>query len=219
MKVWSIVSQKGGGGKTTLALHLAIAAAEDLKVLVIDLDPQQSAERWHAIRQRTTGNKDDPSVAAGPYTKLPEMLRIARKLGAELVLIDTPPKLDKAITAALAPATLALIPVKSSILDLQALEDCVRVVDYAKAKGKAVAIMNAVPTGRNKEATVKEVLRYASRHDLEAMPQWLSDLPAYAHGLRSGRGVTETDRNGTAAKEITALLEALWARDSEGTDG
>jgi chromosome partitioning protein len=213
--VWSIVSQKGGSGKTTLALHLAIAAAEGLKVLVIDLDPQQSAERWHAIRQRTTGSKDDPSIAAGPYTKLPEMLRVARKLGAELVLIDTPPKLDKAITAALAPATLGVIPVKTSILDLQALEDCVRVVDFAKARPKTVVAMNAVPTGRGKDAAVKEVARYAERHELEVMPQRLSDLPAYAQGLKSGRGVTETDRNGTAAKEIGALLEALWARDNE----
>jgi chromosome partitioning protein len=215
MRVWSIVSQKGGSGKTTLALHLAIAAAEDLKVLVIDLDPQQSAERWHAIRQRITGSKDDPSIAAGPYTKLPEMLRTARKLGADLVLIDTPPKLDKAIAAALAPATLALIPVKSSILDLQALEDCVRVVEFAKAKGKTVVVMNAVPSGRNKDAAVKEVARYAERHELQVMPQRLSDLPAYAQGLKSGRGVTETDRNGTAAKEIGALLEALWTRDNE----
>jgi hypothetical protein len=47
----------------------------------------------------------------------------------------------------------------------------------------------------------------------------LSELPAYAQGLRSGRGVTETDRNGTAAKEVTTLLEALWARDSEGAEG
>jgi chromosome partitioning protein len=218
MRVWSIVSQKGGSGKTTLALHLAIAAAQDLKVLVVDLDPQQSAERWHAIRQRTTGSKDDPSIAAGPYTKLPEMLRIARKLGADLVLIDTPPKLDKAITAALSPATLALIPVKSSILDLQALEDCVRVVDLAKARAKTVVVMNAVPSGRNKDAAIKEVMRYADRHELEVMPERLSELPAYAQGLRSGRGVTETERNGTAAKEINALLEALWARDSEGTD-
>src|SRR5262245_47499931 len=127
MTVGSIVSQKGGSGKTTLALHLAIAAAEELKVLVIDLDPQQSAERWHSIRQRTTGSKDDPSIAAGPYTKLPEMLRVARKLGADLVLIDRRPKLDSALTAELAPASLALIPVESAILELQPLDDFGRV--------------------------------------------------------------------------------------------
>src|SRR3974377_1286498 len=106
MKVWSIVSQKGGSGKTTLALHLAIAAAKDTNVLVIDLAPKHSAERWHAIRQRATGCKDDPSIAAGPYQKLPDMLRTARKLGAELVLIDTPPKLDKALAPSLAAHTM-----------------------------------------------------------------------------------------------------------------
>ena len=108
------------------------------------------------------------------------MLRIAKKLGADLVLIDTPPKLDKAIGAALAPATLALIPVRSSILDLQALEDCVRVVDFAKARSKTVVVMNAVPTGRNRDAAVKEVMRYADRHELEVMSERLSE------GLRLG---------------------------------
>ena len=48
-------------------------------------------------------------------------------------------------------------------------------------------------------------------------PSGLSELPAYSQGLKNGRGVTETEKNGTAAKEITALYEALWARDSEGT--
>ena len=83
---------------------------------MIDLDPQQSAERWHAIRQSATGAKDDPSIAAGPYQKLPDMLKTARKLGAELVLIDTPPKLDKAIIPSLKAATLVLVPLKSTFL-------------------------------------------------------------------------------------------------------
>ena len=133
MKVWSIVSQKGGSGKTTLALHLAIAAAKGRKVLVIDLDPQQSAERWHAIRQRITGSKDDPSIAAGPYQKLPDMLKTARKLGAELVLIDTPPKLDKAIIPSLKAATMVLVPLKSTILDLQALEDSADLINLGES--------------------------------------------------------------------------------------
>ena len=62
------------------------------------------------------------------------MLKTARKLGADLVLIDTPPKLDKAIAPSLRAATLVLVPLKSSILDLQALEDCVRVVNLAQAR-------------------------------------------------------------------------------------
>lgn len=215
MKVWSIVSQKGGSGKTTLALHLAIAAARTRKVLVIDLDPQESAERWHAIRQKVTGSKDDPSIAAGPHQRLPEMLRTARRLGAELVLIDTPPKLDKAILPALAAASLVLVPLKSSVLDLQALEGSCDLINLAKARSKTLVILNAVPAGRSGEAAVKDSLRAAGRLKLEVVPERLSDVPAFSQGLKSGRGVTEAEKNGTAAKEITALCEALWARDSE----
>jgi len=214
MRVWSIVSQKGGSGKTTLALHLAIAAAKDRKVLVVDLDPQQSAERWHAIRQRITGTKDDPSIAAGPYQKLLDMLKTARKLGAELVLIDTPPKLDKAIIPSLKVATMVLVPLKSAVLDLQALEDTSDLINLAKVRGKATVILNAVPTGQIKETAVKESVRTASRLKLEVASERVSDLVAYSQGLKTGRGVTETERNGTAAREITALYQALWARDS-----
>jgi chromosome partitioning protein len=219
MKVWSIVSQKGGSGKTTLALQLAIAAAKGHKVLVIDLDPQQSAERWHAIRQRATGSKDDPSIAAGPYQKLPDMLRTARKLGAELVLVDTPPKLDKAIIPSLKAATMVLVPLKSAILDLQALEDSSDLINLAKARNKTVVVLNAVPAGPQRETAIKESLRAASRLKLEVLPERLSDQPAFSQGLKTGRGVTETDRNGTAAKEIVALCQALWARDIQDDTG
>jgi chromosome partitioning protein len=215
MRVWSIVSQKGGSGKTTLALHLAIAAAKDHKVLVIDLDPQQSAERWHAVRQRSTGSKDDPSIAAGPYQKLPEMLKAARKLGAELVLIDTPPKLDKAIIPSLAAATLVLVPLKSSILDLQALEDSADVINLAKARNKSVVVLNALPAGKARDAAIRESLRHAGRLKLEVAPAQLSELAAFSQGLKSGRGVTETEKHGTAAKEIIALYAALRERDGE----
>jgi chromosome partitioning protein len=219
MKVWSIVSQKGGSGKTTLALQLAITAARRRKVLVIDLDPQQSAERWHAIRQRATGSRDDPSIAAGPYQKLADMLKTAHKLGAELVLIDTPPKLDKAIIPALKAATIVLVPLKSTILDLQALEDSADLINLAKVRSKAVVILNAVPAGPSRETAVRESLRAASRLKLEVAPERLSDLAAISQGLKTGRGVTETEKNGTAAKEITALCEALWARDTEDDAG
>jgi hypothetical protein len=75
-----------------------------------------------------------------------------------------------------------------------------------------------VPTDRSREAAVKDALRYASRHELEVLAERLSDSQAYAQGLKSGRSATETNRNGKEAREINALLEALWSRDSESAD-
>jgi hypothetical protein len=58
-------------------------------------------------------------------------------------------------------------------------------------------------------------MRYAGELKLQVMRERLSDLPGFAQGLKSGRGVTEIEKNGPAAKEINALFEALWARDQE----
>ena len=126
---------------------------------MIDLDPQQSAERWHAIRQRATGSKDDPSIAAGPYQKLPDMLKTARKLGAELVLIDTPPKLDKAIVPSLKAATLVLVPVKSTVLDLQALEDSADLVNLGQGPQQDGRRPERGARRAGKETAIKESLR------------------------------------------------------------
>src|SRR5262245_24349024 len=182
MRVWTIASQKGGSGKTTLALHLAIAAADNLKVLVIDLDPQQSAERWHAIRQRTTGKKDDPSIAWGPPTKLGDMLKTARRHDADLVLIDTPSKREKAIHTAIDAGDLVLVPTKSSILDLHALKDSADAIDIAKARSRALIIPNAVPTGRSKDTVLKDIQRYAAPLKIEVMAERLSELAGFAQG-------------------------------------
>jgi chromosome partitioning protein len=147
------------------------------------------------------------------------MLRTARKLGAELVLIDTPPKLDKAIIPSLKAASMVLVPLKSSVLDLQALEDTSDLINLAKVRRRSAVILNAVPTAQNRETAIKESLRTASRLKLEVMPQRLSELLAFSHGLKAGRGVTEVEKNGSAAKEISTLYEALWARDNDEKGG
>ena len=101
MRIWSVISQKGGSGKTTLVLHLAIAAAAKKRTtLVIDLDPQASAERWSVLREA-----DEPTIVAGAPEKLNDMLRAARENGADLVLVDTPPRIDR--TALIAAKALA----------------------------------------------------------------------------------------------------------------
>ena len=159
MKVWSIVSAKPGAGKTILAFHLAVAAAKDLKVLLIDLDVCSSAQRWYAIRQRTTGRKDDPGFAASHYQKLPDMLKAARKRRVDLVVIDTPPKRDKPTAASLAVATMVLVPLRSSNLDLQALADTASSLEIANVREKSVVVLNALPAGRHRETGIRDCLR------------------------------------------------------------
>jgi len=114
---------------------------------------------------------------------------------------------------------MVLVPLKSTVLDLQALEDTSDLINLAKVRGRSAVILNAVPTAQNRETAIKESLRTASRLKLEVMPQRLSELLAFSHGLKAGRGVTEVEKNGSAAKEISTLYEALWARDNDEKGG
>ena len=128
MRVWAALSQKGGSGKSTIMLHLAIAAtAADRIASVIDLDPQKSAEKWGALRGRKT-KTDDPIIVHGLPSQLDSMLDKARETGHELVLIDTPPAIDRTTILVAAKADLIIVPTRTSILDLQALDDTLTIL-------------------------------------------------------------------------------------------
>ena len=142
MKTISIVSQKGGAGKTTLAIHLAVAASQaGMNTAVIDLDPQASSTKW-ADRRQT----DLPVVISAHATRLAHVLETARAEGGELVLIDTAPHSDNAALEAARMADIVLIPCRPSILDLEAIANS---LDIAKLAHKAATvILNAVaPSG------------------------------------------------------------------------
>ena len=106
MPVIAIISQKGGAGKTTLAIHLAAAAQDAGRVaLIIDTDPQATASQWAAWRGDTP-----PEVIDSPPPRLAAKVAAAQSQGAELIVIDTPPHADSAARAAVEVADLVLIP-------------------------------------------------------------------------------------------------------------
>ena len=96
MKIISVLSQKGGAGKTTLVVHLAVAASLDGKsTAVIDLDAQANAAEWGDSR-----DLDEPAVTSAQATRLPKILEAARGAGADLVIIDTPARSESTALAA-----------------------------------------------------------------------------------------------------------------------
>jgi len=171
MKTISIVSQKGGAGKTTLAIHLAVAASQaGMNTAVIDLDPQASSTKWADRRQAEL-----PAVISAHASRLGQVLETARAEGGELAIIDTAPHSDNAALEAARMADFVLIPCRPSILDLEAIANS---LDIAKLAHKpATVILNAVaPSGSEADEAITQL-------GGEACPLRLVNRVAYARAI------------------------------------
>lgn len=211
MRIWSVVSQKGGSGKTTLLLHVSIAAmAKGLAVSIFDLDPQRSAEQWAELRE-TLLKTEEPTVVHGAPIGLDGMIDAARDTHTDLVLIDTPPAVDKSMIYAAAAADVVIVPTRSSVLDQFALKET---LDYLKRIGaiaKTVVVLNAPSTDKKASADIE---RCASDFGVDMLATTLEDQVDLVSSLRSGKGITESAPKRKAAKAVQAIYQQLCDFDS-----
>lgn len=201
MPIIAITSQKGGSGKTTLAVHIATRAAQaGYEPCVVDTDPQASAAAWSDWRGDFL-----PVVVTAPPARLTRTIDSARKNGVDFVVIDTPPHADAAAREAIKQADLVLVPTKPRAFDLAALEPIADLVNFAKKP--AYVVLNSVPAG----ATVlAEEARAAARElGLEICPVDLGDRAAFHRSSAKGETAAEIEPEGKAAQEIDALWEWL----------
>lgn len=212
MKTLALLARKGGVGKTTLAVHLAVIAAEKRRVLLVDTDPQRSATDWWRARAG-----DVPELVTCEAKQVPDVLRAARADGVDLVVLDTRPSVE-ADTAAIARlADLVLIPTRPAILDLRAIGATVEVVKALKAQ--AMIVLNAAPPPRGaSEASLTTEARSAlGAYGLSVVPVAVGNRAALAHALVDGRAVTEFEPTGKASAELRGLFlqleERLWPKD------
>ncbi len=199
MKIIAIISQKGGAGKTTLALNLAVAAETlGYSSVVIDLDPQASAKGWHDMR-----GKDNPVVISAQAARLTDILNTAREHGAALTIIDTAPHSETSSLAAARAADLILIPCRPAILDLRAITTSADLASLSKTP--AAAILNAVPPRGTLADEAEQVIK---GYGLEVSPARLGQRSAFVHSVTTGQSVLEYEPRGKAAQEIKAVY--MW---------
>ena len=132
MKTIALIAQKGGTGKTTVAVALAVAAHRaGLFTAVIDLDPQASACNWRDRRVRIRPEDSEPGVSDAQAARLPQALDRARAAGADLIVIDTPARSEQAALAAAEQADLVIIPCRPQALDLETVPNSLKILKLA----------------------------------------------------------------------------------------
>ncbi len=215
MKTLAIVSQKGGVGKTTIAVHIAVEAAKaGYSVAIIDLDPQATAAQWSdwrnagASERGGEGAQDNPVVVAAPHARLGPTIKEAEKMGVDLVILDSPPAADSAAVAAAKMADLVLIPTRASAFDLHAIKTTAELVRVAQKP--AAVLLNAVPARAN--SLIEEVATVIHSLSLNIAPVCLVDRAALRHAVINGQTASEYEPNGKAADEVEKLYAWVCGR-------
>lgn len=203
-KVVVIAQQKGGAGKTTLAIQLAVAWEKGGKrVAMLDVDPQGSLAAWRSLRDRTVGEDSGPRVEALSGWRLGNRLP-GNANGADLVVVDSPPHAETDAKAAIRAADLVILPIQPTMLDLWATEATLTLAGAEKTP--ALLVLNRVPP---RSLAAEAVATEITERKWPLARSVLGNRQAFAASINEGKGIVETARSSTAGQEIEALAKEI----------
>lgn len=200
--VITVAQQKGGAGKTTLAANLAAALAAGMRVAVLDIDPQRSLARWHALRSARRGAVAVTLSELSGWRLPAEIERLRR--AHDVLIVDSPPQVDTDARIAVRAADLVLVPVQPSPPDLWAAEGTLKLARDEKRPARL--LLNRAPAGGSLRAAVEAEI---AAGDYAVLTATLGNRVGYAGAFARGLGVTETAPRSTAARELQAVLDEI----------
>jgi chromosome partitioning protein len=201
MRTLAVLSQKGGTGKTTLAVHLAVAAwSSQTRVLIADLDPQRSASEWRRARQGAGPGLIDCKPGAVFIAQ-----QAAQRADIGLMVLDTRPSADSDTAEAIRCADLCLVVLRPTFFDLKATT---RLAEMTRAMNKtAFFVLNQAPPCRaGREAPIViETAKALEALRLPLAPAGLRARIVYQSAVSRGLTAQETEPSSAAAAEVDLL--------------
>ena len=204
-KVITISYQKGGSGNTSLAVHLALAFIKyhNLKVAVIDTDPQGSLGKWFMIRTEKKVSNDNLTFKTASLWGAQYESKTLKK-DHDIVIIDTPPKIESDARPSIESADLVLIPVAASHVDFWATG---AIVDIAKKANKKILIQINRSSQRSK--LISKTNEFIKSLDLSATKTIIGNRQIFAASMGEGKTAIEKQKKSNAVEEIKNLSEQI----------
>ena len=204
-KVITICQQKGGTGKTTLAVNLALAFLKlhNLKIAIIDTDPQGSLGKWFVVRsEKKVSNKNLTFKTASLWGAQYESKTL--KKDHDIVIIDTPPKIESDARPSIEAADLVLIPMTPSHVDFWATE---AIIDIAKKANKKIFVQ--INRANQRSKLVTKTHEYINSINVKSTDTIIGHRQIYASSMGEGKTAIEKQKKSSAVEEIKKLSEQI----------
>ena len=204
-RVISVLSQKGGTGKTTLSCALAaLAAGDGMATAILDLDPQASAAKWHDLRK--ADGTVEPPVYATPSSRMQALIEGLGEDGAELIVSDTAPHSGADAVTIARLSHHILIPVQPSLPDLAAITRTIEIAEVARTP--ATVVLNLALSNHPSAGEARSVIATTT---VPVAPVVLHRRIAHVNSFNNGQCAAEYQPRGKAAGELRALFVWLQA--------